>query len=959
MAKRITFILLGGLLLSSIFLVVGVGYQMYSTITRDYAEQGRQNALLGAQMTAYVIEKAVANGIFTTEQIFASQYVPIRGASTLRYHTEYDYYFDRNLKTIQESFLDADPIYYACATNNDGYTPVHTDPELSKLKTEALAVCDGTTKRDHTKPVVLTGADGCRYFEFSSPIIVKGRRWGQFRVGIPVALVHSAVKAETRFLAALAGGCSVLLAALIYFTVCRSLRPLSELSRATSRMAAGDLAVRCNDVGKDELADLSNAYNDMADAIQGREKALRFRNTILTTQQEVAIDGILVVDRRGGVISCNRPFCEIWHVPVEHAEELTDQELLDSIKLQLKDPDEFLSRVQQIYENEHERTREEVELSDGRILDRYSSPMIGANDEYLGRVWYFRDITAAKQADMELREHRDGLERLVDDRTAELQVAVEAAETASRAKSEFLARMSHEIRTPMNGIMGMTHLALETNPTDEQKEYLSLASESADTLMRIIDDILDFSKIEAGRLEMEEVDFDLRKVLTDTLGTMALRAKTKGLELICDIASDVPAMMVGDPYRLRQVIVNLVGNSLKFTQTGEIVVSVGVEDQGTEETALHFSIRDTGVGISKDALGSVFSAFEQEDGSTTRRYGGTGLGLTISKQIVEMMGGRIWVDSVVGLGSTFHFVAKFAESDADVAPFATQLASRVRDIPILVVDDNDTNRRVLQGMMANLQLTVSFADGAESAMELVYRARAEGRPFGLHILDVCMPDIDGFQLARSIMEGRGDSDREETIMMLSSAGSPEENKCCKEMGIAKHLTKPISQADLISVIAETIGRETQADSTADNDTPSSDTPDRKLEILLVEDNRVNQKLAVKLLEKWGHSVTLAENGRQGVDAYLAGAFDAILMDIQMPEMGGDEATVAIREHESQHGGHMWIIAMTAHAMSGYEQKCLDFGMDAYVSKPIAPVLLKQALANVPLNVNPAQNAPVS
>jgi signal transduction histidine kinase/DNA-binding response OmpR family regulator len=646
------------------------------------------------------------------------------------------------------------------------------------------------------------------------------------------------------------------------------------------------------------------------------------RETLESTE-----DGILVCESSGRIITSNRNFAEMWKIPFEVSQLRDDKPALDLVLEQLVDPEAFLRKVRELYGNPVQRSYDVLHFKDGRTFERYSRPLRSRSRMPI-RVWNFRDITRRMRTEEDLR------------------TAKEAAETANRAKSEFLANMSHEIRTPMNGILGMTELTLDTELAEEQRENLLTVKASGESLLTIINDILDFSKIEAGKLVLDPIEFNLRDHIEESARTLGLRAFEKHLELTCDFAPDVPQGVIGDPTRLRQVVTNLISNAVKFTEQGEVNVTVEVESASDDDVVLHFIVCDTGIGIPLEKQATIFSAFVQADTSTTRKYGGTGLGLSISARFVEMMQGELWVESQPEVGSKFHFTARFQRAANVSSPVQAGSTLSMSGVAVLIVDDNATNRRILSQMVTGWGMIPSVVARADEALEALRSAAAVGSPFRMLLSDVHMPEMDGFTLAERIAEDA--SLQALKILLLTSSGQRGDSSRCRELGVGAYLTKPLRQAELRAAITTVLATQLTAGEPAAPVTRHSlrEERARSRNVLVAEDNIVNQKLIKALLERQGFSPRIVSNGLEAVSAIREQHFDLILMDVQMPQMDGLEATVEIRRLEAQLKRRHNIVAMTAHAMSGDRERCLEAGMDDYLSKPIQLARLNEILRQI-------------
>jgi PAS domain S-box-containing protein len=669
----------------------------------------------------------------------------------------------------------------------------------------------------------------------------------------------------------------------------------------------------------EEIADsISFAMDhlEQEDIRQQAEESLRRREAQYRAVIETCADGFWMASEEGRILEVNDAYVRCSGYS---REELVNMHISD---LEAKEqPAETAARILKIRQNGSDLFESLHRAKDGTVWP------VEANAAYWagGRTMVFlRDITERQRAESIL-----------------LKVKA-AAEAANCAKSEFLANMSHEIRTPMNGVMGMLELALESDLTGPQRHYVEMAKISADSLLGVINDILDFSKIESGKLELEWTGFDLRETIGDTVKTLAARAQKKGLELILHVHPDVPTAVVGDPLRLRQVIVNLVGNAIKFTEHGEVAVQIATESRDDEQVGLHFCVTDTGCGIPPDKQQLIFDAFSQADSSTSRQFGGTGLGLTICTRLVGLMGGTVWVESEVGKGSSFHFRARFGRQlQTIVEEHAEPIAAE--GLLALVVDDNATNLAVLEELLSNWRMRPKGVNGGREALAEMEAAAAQGAPYRLVLLDSRMPDLEGLEVAREIRRRPGLP--EVALMLLSSDDKPGDMARCQELGIS-FLRKPVKQSELLDAILTVLHKASGKTRSITTPRPAPASPHGTLHILLAEDNEVNQMYAVELLQRRGHTVVVANNGQEALADWEMGTFDIVLMDVQMPLMDGFAATAAIRQRENATGRHTPIIALTAHVMKGDRERCVAAGMDAYASKPLRPQELFAAIDGV-------------
>ena len=645
----------------------------------------------------------------------------------------------------------------------------------------------------------------------------------------------------------------------------------------------------------------------------GAAMALReseIRSRVLAEMLEQSTDAIFARDLNGRITYWNAGAARLYGYTAAQAL----GQPLRALHLSSLSDAELAAAEARLRSGAHESLEARRTLKGGSVIDVAvnKAPLRDAAGAHVGAVYVVRDITATRRV------------------AREMQQAKEVAEAANRSKSEFLANMSHEIRTPLNGILGMTRLVLDGALEGEQRQLLSLVMVSGNALATVINDILDFSKIEAGKLDIDAIEFQPLDLLPDIVRTLSLRAREKSLELICHCAPDVPPCLIGDPGRLRQVLVNLVGNALKFTERGEVEVTLTLEAFEGDQVVLLIGVRDTGIGIAPHLQRHIFDAFAQGDSGTTRRYGGTGLGLTISARLVELMGGRIWVESQPGRGSQFFFTLRCGVPRAEPAELPVPQAERLRGMDVLVIEDNTTYREVLMRILASWGMQPQAAADGESGLALMTQARARGRPFPVVLLDLVLPGLDGFAVAQALR--REAPHDHATVMMITANGQRGDAARCREIGIRAYLSKPVKPSELFNGIVTSLAREETASAGALVTRHSLRERQSGASILLVEDNEVNRVLALTILERLGHRVTMAVHGAEALTLCSGRHFDLVLMDMQMPVMDGLQATAAIRALSTAMR-RVPVIALTANALRGDRERCLAAGMDDYLPKP--------------------------
>jgi PAS domain S-box-containing protein len=772
---------------------------------------------------------------------------------------------------------------------------------------------------------------------------------------VALSLSKTAREAQEQWLKAFVSGFLglTLLMSFLVIVIRRIVTPIKLLSEAAAQVAKGDFEHRIEVPlsSRDEVGELVVSFNDMTEGLIRTTVSKRFVDNIISSMT----DSLVIVSEDGKIAKVNEATLRL--LGYEEPELIGRPFGL----IMMEDPIGTDGPGEAVHADSLSNIERHYVAKDGTKIPMLFSSSVMRTDEGVieGRVCVAQDITRRKAAEEELQRAKDAAEdankklretnRNLEEATIYAKEMAAQAESANAAKSEFLAMMSHEIRTPLNGILGFSQLLLEDkclNP--EQRDFVNTIYGSGTALLGVINDILDFSKIEAGKMELECIDFDLVGVVEGIGDVLSHKAAEKGLELTCFVDPQVPTRLRGDPGRLRQMLLNLAGNAVKFTERGEVTVEAKLVKETAERAEIRFEVRDTGIGVPADRQAQIFDRFTQVDGSTTRKYGGTGLGLAIVKRFAEMMGGSIGLASEEDKGSLFHFTLEFRIQKVPAFEMPTPGAVNVEGLPVLIVDDNASSRRLLSEMAASWGMRPSLASGGLAALDLMQTAKQDGKEFELAIIDARMPEMDGFALVEAI--NCADDLYNPTVIMLTSAGKIGDGARCRELGISGYLMKPAKKSDLWDAIMIALGNPPNNGKEPELITQHSLRENRRsLAVLVAEDSPVNMKLIVRLLEKRGHTVTKAESGRGVLRALEKGRFDLILMDIQMPEMDGLEATATIREREKATGEHIPIVAMTAHAMKGDRERCLDAGMDAYVSKPVRAGELFETIETVAPN----------
>jgi PAS domain S-box-containing protein len=795
-------------------------------------------------------------------------------------------------------------------TDKDGKTIIAQDlPD----KLDAPGWFAKLSNIEHFEQSLDVTAGGVGYGKLSAwmtPVKAQNRLWAQFVKQLQIVAV-------TLFL----------MLQFIWLIFRGNLGTLRMLAEGANRFSQGDHAVRIQPEGAPEVGLAAEAFNNMANNIESLITSLaksESKNKLLATIVEQSSEAIWTRDLGGAITSWNAGAAAMFgYTPAEA--------MGRAMQVGESTAEDEEARMQRLVAGDKFAYDTRAVTRSGMVIDIQVAvaPLLDDSNQCIGSIAVARDVTQHKRSEEALR------------------LAREAAEMANHAKSSFLARMSHEIRTPMNGVLGMTELLLETGLTQTQRKYAETVQRSGQNLLGIINDLLDFSKIEAGKLELENVEMDVRRTLEDVVDLLAERAHAKGLELACSIPPELATEVRGDPLRLGQVLTNLVGNAIKFTEEGSVVIRVARLDETAEKIGLRFEVRDTGVGISAEAQERIFEEFSQADGSTTRKHGGSGLGLAIAKQLVEMMGGDIHVESALDKGSTFWFTCSFEKQEAHAqAPMGMLTGARA-----LIVESSELHRGILQAQMSNWGMSNKSATSSQQALELLGEAAMRGAPYDIAIIDVALPGADVLELARAI-RGRTELGRVRLVMLTRRQA---DLKSAREAGVDACLAKPVRQTVLYECLVNVMAGQPQGITAAPMPRePASTAPaEGRGRILLVEDNLINQQVALGMLQIQGYGVTVVNNGREALDAHSEGDFDLILMDCHMPEMDGYEATREIRGREQQSGERVPIVALTANAMAQDREACLAAGMDDHLAKPFSMLALQEMLERWMLQAAPA------